>query len=105
MNFYVPQQPEARVPYTNQEMLNLYSGHLNDVYPSKTWYTVVYNAESSIHLSSHLCRPGNCIQMMNFLNRYNLLAIGVDGEPNAKLLASTGWLNFLQSQPTSDAFK
>jgi hypothetical protein len=43
--------------------------------------------------------------MMNFLNRYNLLAIGVDGEPNAKLLASTGWLNFLQSQPTSDAYK
>jgi hypothetical protein len=42
--------------------------------------------------------------MMNFLDRYNLLAIGVDGEPNTKLLASTGWQNFLQAQPKSDAY-
>ena len=82
----------------------MFSGHLNDVYPQKTWLTVVYNAESSVHFSAHLCQPGNCVQMMNFLDRYNLLAIGVSGDPNTKLLASTTWLTQLQSQPMNDAY-
>ncbi len=42
--------------------------------------------------------------MMNFLDRYNLLAIGVSGDPNTKLLASTNWLTSLQSKPATDAY-
>jgi hypothetical protein len=41
---------------------------------------------------------------MNFLDRYNLLAIGVSGDPNTKLLASTSWVTQLQTQPMTDAY-
>ena len=74
---------------------------LNKVYPTKFWYTAVYNGETNSYFSYHSCQ--DCVSLVNFKNKYNVMAVGVEKttSANEKLLLSDVWKNNLFTKTTA----